>query len=130
MLAFLAWMCLSLGTTGLVCGLALMGWSMNACRQELWDIGDPIVFAGQIALVLGLILQLDRLWRNSRWAAEMPETAGKPCENVNSASTWRSRPHNASSDFHSHWADGAEPETLLDDLKSRLDLLAAKLLKE
>ena len=51
-----------------------MGWSMNTERPDLWAIGTPIILAGQIALVLGLVLQLDRVWRDSRWAAAKMET--------------------------------------------------------
>ena len=37
---------------------------MNTGRQDLWAIGTPIILAGQIVLVLGLVLQLDRIWRD------------------------------------------------------------------
>ena len=123
MLAFLAWMCLSLGSTGLICGLAVMGWSMNTGRQELWDFGAPVVFAGQIVLVLGLILQLDRVWRNSRWTA----AASNERHGGKASAARRDKRHASSRAFYDHWADGAGPEALLDDLKSQLDLLAMKL---
>ncbi len=129
LLAFLAWMTLSLGTASFVCGLALMGWSMNSSRQDLWSIASPIVFAGQIALVLGLLLQLDRVWRNSRWTATKMESVDEQLQDLKTATTLLSTSHGSSSAFYAHWAGGAGPEILLSDLKSQLDLLAMKLSK-
>lgn len=68
-LAVLAWSTLSLGTMGFVCGVALLAWSMSSGRQELWAVGAPVLFVGQICLVMGLFLQLDRIWRDGRRAA-------------------------------------------------------------
>ena len=127
-LAVLAWLSLSLGTMGFVCGLALMGWSIYVDRQELWAIGAPVVFAGQIAIVLGLILQLDRIWRSSRWAAMRLESVGGR-RKKRKRSNMRTSLHGPSSTFYAHWAGGARPEILLSDLKSQLDLLAMKLSK-
>ena len=128
-LAFLAWMTLSLGTSGFVCGLSLMAWSMNTGRQELWTIGTPIIFAGQIALVMGLVLQLDRVWRDSRWSATKMETVDEQLHDLKMATTLLNTAHGPSSAFYAHWAGGAGPEILLGDLKSQLDLLAIKLSK-
>jgi hypothetical protein len=128
-LAVLAWTILSLGIMGFVCGLALMGWSMNTERQDLWGIGMPIILAGQIALVLGLILQLNRVWRDSRRAAARLETVDEQLHDLKTAATLLGATHGPSSAFYAHWASGAGPEILLGDLKSQLDLLAVKLSK-
>lgn len=130
LLALLAWTPLSLGTAAFVCGLALMGWSMNSGRQDLWSVASPIVFAGQIALVLGLLLQLDRVWRNSRWAATKMESVDEQLQDLKTATTLLSTSHGPSSAFYAHWAGGAGAEILLSDLKSQLDLLAMKLSKQ
>jgi hypothetical protein len=129
MLAVLAWLTLSLGTTGFVFGFSLMGWSANTGRQELWTIGAPAVYAGQIALVLGLILQLDRIWRASRWAAAHLESVDGQLSDLKQAKMLGAS-HGPSSAFYAHWASGAGPEILLGDLKSQLDMLAAKLSRE
>ena len=68
-LGVLAWMALSLGTTTFACGGMLLGWSLVAERQELWNLGLPIALGGQIVLLIGLVLQLDRLWHDNRHAA-------------------------------------------------------------
>jgi hypothetical protein len=56
----LVWTMLSLGTCGLVCGGILIIWSLAVGRQELWNIGLPTALSGQIALMIGLVLQIDR----------------------------------------------------------------------
>ena len=105
-LAILAWVTLLLGTAGFVAGLALMGWSMDSERQDLWAIGAPIILAGQIVLILGLVLQLDRIWRDSRWAAARLETVDEQLHELITTTT------------------------LLGDLKGQLDLLAVKLSRQ
>lgn len=70
--AMLVWTSVSLGIMALACGGVLMAWSLLGTRPELWNVGLPIAILGQIALVLGLILQLDRLWRHHRRTAASP----------------------------------------------------------
>ena len=129
-LAALAWSSLLLGATGFVSGLALMGWSMNTGRQDLWALGVPIILAGQIALVLGLVLQLDRIWRDNRRAAAKLETVNEQLHDLKTTTSLLGTTHGPSSTFYAHWAGGAGPEILLSDLKSQLDLLAVKLSKQ
>ena len=129
LLAFLAWSSMSFGTMGFVCGLALMSWSANMGRQDLWSIGTPIVLAGQIALVLGLILQIDRVWRASRRTTAKMETVDEQIHDLKTAASLLDTTHGPSGTFYAHWASGAGPEILLGDLKSQLDLLAEKLSK-
>ena len=126
-LAILAWITLLLGTTGFVAGLALMGWSMNAERPELWAVGSPIILAGQIVLILGLVLQLDRSWRDNRWAAAKLKTVGKQLHEIKATTKLLGAGHGPSGEFHAHGAEGTGPDALLSDLKSQLDLLAVKL---
>ncbi|MGO9113760.1 MAG: hypothetical protein ACLP9L_31400 [Thermoguttaceae bacterium] len=126
-LAVLAWTTLLLGTTGSVCGLALIGWSMNTGRQDLWAIGTPIILAGQILLILGLVLELDRIWRDSRWAATRLETVDERLHDLQAATSLLGATQGPSNAFYAHWAGGAGPEILLGDLKGQLDLLAVKL---
>ncbi len=69
----LTWLALAAGTTGFVCGGVLLGWSLAAGRQALWNIGLPTALGGQILLAVGLALHLDRLWRDPRAAATIPD---------------------------------------------------------
>ena len=116
-----------LGTTGFVSGLALMGWSIGAERPDLWTVGAPIILAGQIVLILGLVLQLDRSWRDSRWSAAKLETVDEQLHDLKTTTTLLGAGSGPSGKFYAHWAGGAGPEVLLGDLKSQLDLLAMKL---
>lgn len=68
-LRVLIWLLLSLGLMAFVCGGVLVGWSLAAGRNELWYIGLPIALAGQIGLLAGLVLQIQRIWEDHRAAA-------------------------------------------------------------
>jgi hypothetical protein len=120
---------LSLGTMAFGCGLALLGWSAYSGNRELWTYGAPIVLAGQIALVLGLVVQLDRIWRDSRRAAARLQTVDEEINDLKTTTSLLGTTHGPSAAFYAHWAGGAGPDLLLNDLKSQLDLLAAKLAK-
>ena len=123
----MAWSCLSLGTMAFVCGAALMAWSTNAGRPDLWAVGTPVLLIGQISLVLGLVLQLDRIWRDSRRAAAKLDNVDEQISDLKTSTTLLGTTHGPSGAFYAHWAGGAGTDILLSDLKSQLDLLAVKL---
>lgn len=126
--AVLTWIALSLGTTTFVCGGILLGWSVVAERQELWTLGLPIALVGQVALLVGLVLQLDRLWRDNRHAAAKLDDVDEQIHELKTATTMLGTTHSSpASAFYSHLAHGASPQLLLADLKSQLDLLAVKI---
>ncbi len=129
-LAVLAWLALWLGTTGSICGLGLIGWSMGTGRRDLWTVGTPIILAGQIFLILGLVLELDRIWRNSHWASDRLETVDEQLHDLKTATSLLGTSHGPSGPFYAHWAGGAGAEILLGDLKGQLDLLAEKLARQ
>jgi len=104
-----------------------LGQSMNTGRQDLRTVGGPILLAAQIALVLGLILQLDRVWRDNRWAAAKKRTVGEQSHDRKTVTDLPNAAHGSSSKFTAHWSSGTSPEVLLSDLKCQLDLLSAKL---
>lgn len=113
---------------GLVCGGILIGWSAVTGRGELWSIGLPVLFAGQVALVLGLLTQLERLWRHSRTAVAKLENVDRQVHQLHvTTSLIGSGSHSPGGAFYSHLAGGANPDLLLSDLKGQLDLLAMKL---
>ena len=120
---------LSLGTMAFGCGLALLGWSAYSGSRELWTYGAPIVLAGQIALVLGLVVQLDRIWRDSRRAAAKLLTVDEQIHDLKTTTSLLGTTHGPSAAFYA-LAGGAWPDLLLNDLKSQLDLLAVKLAKQ
>ena len=63
---FFSWSALTLGLMALVCGGSLMAWAYFGARSELWTIGVVAAGVGQIGLLIGLILHLDKLWHSNR----------------------------------------------------------------
>jgi hypothetical protein len=130
-LAMLTWSVLALGLTASAFAGALLTWSALSGRQELWTLGMPVGLVGQIVLVIGLILQLDRLWHDNRDTAEKLDHVGARLHDLNESTTLLGTSYGAaSSPFYSHMAGGASSQVLLADLKSQLDLLAVKLSRE
>jgi hypothetical protein len=78
---FVAWLLIAAGMTAFTCGTALAGWSVWENQQQLWNWGVPIAMAGQIALITGLIMQLDLLGgvtRRKKRAAEPVAAMPRP----------------------------------------------------
>jgi len=123
----LIWLALSLGTMAFVCVGILLGWSLCTGRQELWTMGLPVAVCGQVALLVGLLLQLDRLWHHSRTAAAKLDVVDEQLHELKTTTTLLGTGHGPSAAFYSHLADGAGSQLLLSDLKSQLDLLALKM---
>jgi hypothetical protein len=130
LLAATTWGFLSLGTTAFVCGGILLCWSVVAARPELWTIGMPVGLGGQIALLVGLVLQLDRLWQENRKAAAKLHDVDEQLHELKTTTTLLGTTHGPSGTFYAHMAGGASPQLLLTDLKGQLDLLAMKLGRE
>lgn len=127
----LAWTALAMGTMVLVGGAVLLVWAVIADRGELWTIGLPAAIVGQVILLIGLVLQLDRLWRDNRRAAAKLDHVDVLLDELRTTTalmgTAGASPSGA---FYSHLAGGASPQLLLNDLKGQLDLLAMKLARD
>ncbi len=131
MLTRLAWSAIVLGIVVFMCGGLLLAWSVFTGRTELWAMGMPITWGGQAALLVGLILQLDRLWLDSRTAAAKLDQVDHQIHDLKYSTALLSNTHSSSAAaFYSHFAAGASPEVLLADLKGQLDLLAMKMVKD
>ena len=82
-------------------------------------------------MLVGLILQLDRLWNDNRTAASKLDEVDEQLRELKTTTGFLSTTHGPSSAaFYAHMADGASPQILLSDLKSQLDMLATKLGRE
>lgn len=125
-----AWLLLSLGLATFACGAVLLGWSFATDREDLWPLGMPLALAGQAALIVGLVLQLDGLWRTSRKTEATLTALDGEISKVRQATTLLSSSHSGpSQSFYLHMAEGAPPQLLLADLKGQLDLLAQQMRK-
>lgn len=123
-----AWAILSLGLATFACGAVLLVWSLVAGRDDLWPVGMPLALIGQAGLILGLILQLDGLWTNSRKTATALSHLDGELSRVRHATTLLSTSRtNSAQSFYVHLAEGAAPQMLLADLKGQLDLLAQQM---
>jgi hypothetical protein len=119
---------MSIGLMGFCCGGVLLGWSFLAGRADLWNLGIPIAVGGQIALLIGLVLQLERIWQNNRYAVEKLDEVDERLADMHHSQALLQVNHgSAAQAFYAHMADGANPSMLLADLKGQLDLLAVKL---
>ena len=125
---FLSWCILSCGMMAFVFGAVLIGWSFADDRPDLWRLGLPFTLAGQAALLVGLVFQLDGLWRSNREAAETLDELDSQLDELRHATSLLSTTHSSSAkSFYLHMADGASPNLLLADLKGQLDLLANRI---
>lgn len=126
--SWLAWPILSIGLMTFSCGVVLVGWSYLSNRNDLWVLGLPIGVVGQVTMLLGLILQLERIWQNNRYAADKLDEVDERLADIKQSQSLLATNHgSASQAFYRHLADGANPSMLLADLKGQLDLLAVKL---
>jgi hypothetical protein len=106
----------------------LLTWSYLTDRPELWTLGLPFAIGGQIALVLGLILQLDGLWQSNHEAAESLSHLDEQLIELRRTTSQISSSHSGpSQQFYFHLAEGCSPHMLLTDLKGQLDLLALRI---
>jgi hypothetical protein len=91
----------------------------------------PLALIGQTGLVLGLVLQLDGLWKSSRTTAAAITDLDSELKNVRQATTLLSASHSSGAQsFYAHLAAGAGPQLLLADLKGQLDLLAQQMARQ
>ena len=125
------WPALLLGTMCFACGGILLGWALLAGRQELSAIGWPVALGGQVALLLGLVLQIARLGDDNRVAAAKLNEVDDQLSELKTTTTLLGTSQGpAAGVFYSHFTGGASPQLLLTDLKSQLDLLAVKIARE
>ncbi len=130
-LPMLTWTVLATGLMASAFGGVLLAWAALGGRQDLWAIGLPVGLGGQIVLVIGLILQLDRLWHDSRNTVDKLDHVDQRLHHLNKTATLLGTgAGSASASFYSHMAGGASPQLLLADLKSQLDLLSLRLGQE
>ena len=87
----------------------------------------PITVVGQAGLLLGLILQLERIWQGNRYTAHKLEHVDKQLDDLRQTASILGMSHSSASQaFYSHLTQGASPHILLADLKGQMDLLAQR----
>ena len=85
------WLLLSFGLASFFCGAALLTWSLFGNRPDLWTMGVPITLAGQVGLLLGVVLALDRLGHQNRQTVDRLGRLDERLDELRSA-TWLGGP--------------------------------------
>ncbi len=126
--SIVAWTAICLGLTAFACGGVLLGWSVLGDRGELWSLGVPITLVGQVALLVGLCFQLDRLWSENRDTSKRLGQMDEQLDELRQSTRLLGTPyHSASQNFYAHLSEGASPKMLLSDLKGQIDLLSIRM---
>jgi len=127
-LAALVSFVLSIGLMAFAFGGVLLTWSLFTGRQDLWTIGMPIALVGQIVLLMGFILQMDRLWSDNRDTAAKLEHVDERLHDLKATADLLENSQGAPpASFFAHVPGTINSQMILADLKSQLDLLALKM---
>ena len=117
-----------LGLATLLTGASLLGYAMVDRRLDLWNLGLPTLASGAGAFLLGLVLQLEHIRRNSRLTIARLKQLDTHLAELERTTTLLSVTQGGSSQaFYAHMAEQASPNLLLADLKGQIDLLSLKL---
>lgn len=125
---YLAWFVTFTGFVSLVAGLGMIAWTIAHGGSEFWSHAIALTLAGQGTLILGLVLVVARLWRNSRHATGKLHEVHAELAQVHRATEALSAMRNSSAPaFYAELVRGASPQMLLTNLKGQLDQLATRL---
>jgi hypothetical protein len=124
----LAWFMVALGAIALIAGVGLIAWSISANQMIYWDLAIGLALGGQGGLILGLVLVVSRLWRNSRYAvSKLQEVHARLGQLQHTADALAATRPGGAPAFYADLVRGASPQMLLSNLKGQLDQLASQL---
>jgi hypothetical protein len=116
------------GTIALVAGVGLIGWCLSTNLMIYWDLALGLALGGQGGLILGLVLVVSRLWRNSRHAvSKLHEVHARLGQLQHTADALAATRPGGAPAFYADLVRGASPQMLLSNLKGQLDQLASQL---
>lgn len=123
----ISWLAILFGTFIFGGGIGLGSWSIYEDIPLYWDIGVMLTLVGQGFLILGLVLVLSRLWRNSRYASgKLNEIQWQLGEVQRTAQAIVGLKNGSAPSFYAELARGASPQMLLSSLRGQLDQLAVR----
>ncbi len=108
----------------------LVAWSFGDDRHDLWNIGAPMALAGQAAFLIGLVLQLDILWQESKQTGQRLQDLDQrvaPMASPTGASSMSSERGVSLRATSSESTPARDAESLLKELKGQLDRMATRL---
>jgi hypothetical protein len=114
-----------LGLVALATGGGLLAFAEFGQQPALWQYGIPATAGGGGVFLVGLVWQLERIWRNSRFAVQKLRQLDSQLRQLEHTTSMLGVTHGPSSQaFYTHMAEGANPHMLLADLKGQIDMLA------
>jgi hypothetical protein len=123
----ISWLVVALGTLTLGAGVGIIGWSLHMNQTAHWNLALGLALGGQGALILGLVMVVSRLWRNSRFATnKLQELHARLAQLQSTADTISAQRSGGAPAFYADLARGASPQILLSNLKGQLDQLATR----
>ncbi len=123
----LSWLVVVLGTFTLGAGIGLIAWSLFTKQTLHWNLALGLALGGQGTLILGLVMVVSRLWRNSRFATgKLQDVHARLTQLQATADTISAMRSGGAPAFYADLARGASPQMLLSNLKGQLDQLAAR----
>lgn len=121
-----AWLVVVCGLLTLTAGISTIAWSLVTEQMMYWNLALGLTLGGQGALILGLVLVVTRLWRNSRFASgKLLEVHTRLAQLQTTADTLATmRSGGSAPAFYADLVRGASPQVMLANLKGQLDQLA------
>jgi hypothetical protein len=123
----LAWFMVVVGALVLAGGIGLVTWSLAARQMHYWNVALGLTLGGQGTLILGLVLVVSRLWRNSRYATgKLQDVHARLGQLQQTADVLAATRPGGAPNFYTDLVRGASPHILLANLKGQVDQLAAR----
>jgi hypothetical protein len=123
-----AWLVVAMSTIALAAGVGLIGWSLSTNQMVYWNLALGLALGGQGGLILGLVLVVSRLWRNSRYAvSKLQEVHTRLGQLQHTADALAATRTAGAPTFYADLVRGASPQMLLSNLKGQLEQLALHL---
>ena len=109
-----------------MCGGVLMGWSFAGPRAELWTVGTPLALIGQAMILIGLVLQMDIIWQNTRHTSLTLAEIDEQISDLRQAASQLP----GGGKTYRHPAQQPTPQMLIADLQGRLEALSSSMSSE
>jgi hypothetical protein len=122
----LSWLIVIVGAGALSGGVGLIAWSLSTARSEFWNLALGLTLGGQGTLILGLLVIVSRLWRNSRYASGKLQDVYVRLGELQRTAEALSANRGGAPAFYADLARGAPPQMLLANLKGQIDQLARR----
>jgi hypothetical protein len=116
------------GSLVLISGIGLLAWSLAREQILYWNLALGLTLGGQGVLILGLVLVLARLWRNSRHATGKLQDVHSQLDKLqHTADTLTAMRSGGAPAFYADLVRGSSPQVLLANLKGQIDQLATRI---